>query len=609
MKAAIFRAFIAVVFVAAAFCSRAASADDWMQFGYDAAHSGNNAAESTISAANVAGLRQRYQVTLPASVDSAPVYLSHVLTGSGTKDLLFLLSLDGTVMALDAVDGTVVWSHQVPGQLPTMSSPAIDPDRAYVYAYGLDGFVHKYEVGNGSEVTTGGWPELVTLKPDVERVAGGLTIATSATTSYLYVVTNSFFDGGDYQGHLTTIDLASGNQNVFNTLCSDNPTHLDHAGNDCAWPSKNPEGGNGIWGRGGATFDAKTNRLYVTSGNGWFDANMGGYNWGDSVLSLRPDGAGTLGLPDDNYTPSNYMDFDALDLGSVSLAILPVRRGKAVSHLGAQLGKDRMIRVIDLDNMNGTHVVGSVGGELEVIGGGGLFTQPAVWTDAQGDTWLMVANKAQEAFKLQFDVDGTPSLQLQWDLYESFASPIVANGVLYFSSSGSCVPPPLNCMMAVDPTTGNVLWTSDTFVAPTHWQSHILVNGALYALDGSDLHRFDLTLRVVTPISGPGGSLSPGDPQTVEEGDTVTFNVSPDVGYLIASVTGCGIRFGPAPYWTTEPITEDCTVSATFVSDTDEIFRDDFDGTPFKQSAKAPEARGFQTIQQAAGSRVEGAMP
>ena len=117
-----------------------------------------------------------------------------------------------------------------------MSSPAIDPDRAYVYAYGLDGFVHKYEVGNGGEVTTDGWPELVTLKPDVERVAGGLTIATSATTSYLYVVTNSFFDGGDYQGHLTTIDLASGNQNVFNTLCSDNPTHLDHAGNDCAWP-------------------------------------------------------------------------------------------------------------------------------------------------------------------------------------------------------------------------------------------------------------------------------------------------------------------------------------------------------------------------------------
>lgn len=572
-----------VIFCAAwSLASDYARGADWMQFGYDAAHSANNTAETTITATNVANLRQRYQVTLPASVDSAPVYLSRVDTSVGTEDLLFLLALDGTLMALDAVDGSVVWSHQVSGQLPTMSAPAIDPNRAYVYAYGLDGFVHKYEVDNGSEVTDGGWPELVTLKPDVERVAGGLTIAASGATTYLYVVTNSNFDVGDYQGHLTTIDLSSGAQNVFNTLCSDNPTHLDHTSNNCAWPSTDYPGGSGIWGRGGATFDLDTNRVYITSGNAWFDANVGGHNWGDTILSLLPDGAGAFGLPDDNYTPSDYLDLFGgdLDLGSFSLAILPVPSGEAVSHLGAQLGKDSMIRLIDLDNMNGSHVVGAVGGELQLIGGAWSFRQPAVWTDGQGNTWLMVVNKEQDAFRLRFDGDGTPFLEMEWENYSGYASPIVANGVLYIASSGSCSPPPFSCMMAVDPTTGNVLWTSSTSVAPTHWQSPILVNGALYALDGALLHRFDLTVRVVTPVAGQGGAISPGDPQMVEEGDTVTFEIDAESGYEIAEVTGCAGHLIGLDY-TTGPITTDCTVSATFVSTADELFRDGFDGTPF----------------------------
>ena len=552
---------------------------DWLQFGYDATHSGNNSAEAAISADNVAGLRQRYQVDLPASVDSAPVYLSGVITGGGTTDLLFLMGEDGTLMAIDADDGSVVWSHQVAGAIVTQSAPAIGPDRAYVYAYGLDGYVHKWHVDSGNEVTDANWPELVTLKPDVERVAGGLTIATAGKTTYLYVVTNSNFDGGDYQGHLTTIDLGSGAQSVFNTLCSDNPTHLDHAGNNCPWPSQDSPGGNGIWGRGGATFDADTGRVYVTSGNGWFDANIGGHNWGDTVLSLLPNGAGTLGLPDDSYTPDDYLDLSGqdLDLGAVSLAILPVPPGHTVTHLGAQVGKDAMIRLIDLDNMNGSHGPGGVGGELQQNGGGGLFTQPAVWIDAEGNTWMFVTNAGVEAFKLQFDVDGVPDLHVQGILAESFSSPIVAGGLLYLVGQ-PCTPPAQTCMFAVDPTTGNILWSSSQEIQIPHWASPIVVDGALYIVDGTRLHRFDLTMRIVTPIAGQGGTITPSDPQTVQSGQTVTFEVDTEAGYQVATVAGCGVYSNNGRFWTTAPILDDCTVSATFVSDSDRIFRDSFDG-------------------------------
>ena len=561
-----------------------ALAADWMQFGYDAAHSGNNTAETTLTQGNVDQLMRRYQATLPANVDSAPVFLGNVDTSSGTKDLLFLLAQDGTLMALDAADGSVVWSHAEPGQQPTTSAPAIDPGREYVYAYGLDGFAHKYHVGNGNEVTSGGWPELVTLKTDVEKAAASLTIATSGGTTYLYVVTDGYSgDAGDYQGHLTTINLANGDQNVFNTLCSDNPTHLDHGGNNCERPLASDFGGSGIWGRGGATFDADTNRVYIATGNGWFDANMAGFNWGDSVLALVANGAGSSSLPDDSYTPDNFLELfnSDTDLGSVSLAILPVPSGEDVSHLGAQLGKDAKIRLIDLDNMSGANVIGAVGGELQLLdvpqGGSGMSEQPAVWVDTQGRTWLLVANNSGvSGLKLQFSGQGAPSLVSQWSHGGTAKSAIVANGVLYYAASCSGG----YCMFAADPVTGNVLWTSSEHLGSLHWQSPILVNGAIYITDGGTLHRFDInsSTHVVTPTAGPGGAIAPDTPQTVNDGATTSFTVTPDATHEIATVTGCGGNLDGNTY-TTGPITADCTVSATFFSNTDTIFSDGFDGT------------------------------
>ena len=80
----------------------------------------------------------------------------------------------------------------------------------------------------------------------------------------------------------------------------------------------------------------------------------------------------------------------------------------------------------------------------------------------------------------------------------------------------------------------------------------------------------------VTPSAGPGGSLSPSTPQTVPEDETIAFTVSPDSGYVIDGVSGCGGSLAGNVY-TTGPITADCTVSATFLFD-DTIFADGFDG-------------------------------
>lgn len=71
----------------------------------------------------------------------------------------------------------------------------------------------------------------------------------------------------------------------------------------------------------------------------------------------------------------------------------------------------------------------------------------------------------------------------------------------------------------------------------------------------------------VTPSAGAGGTISPSTPQTVNSGSTTAFTVTPNAGYT-ASVGGtCGGALVGTTY-TTNAITADCTVAATFTQAT-----------------------------------------
>ena len=337
---------------------------DWVQFNGNPQHSGNNTQEKVLGPSNVANLALLFQVSLPATADGAPVALSSVATPSGTRNLLFSTTKLGHILALDADTGAVVWSHMNSGSGSTNSSPAIDPNRLYVYSYGLDGYVHKYRVGDGTEILTDGWPELGTLKGNVEKVAAALTFATAANgTTYLYLVHDGYIgDAGDYQGHITTINLSSGTQKVFNTLCSDQTVHFVSSPGtpDCASRRS------GIWARNGVTYDDATDRVYLATGNGQFNASTGGHNWGDSVLALPADGSDVAGGPADSYTPLNFQQLENgdTDLGSTGPAILPA--SSFAGRLAVQSGKDGQLRLIDLADMSGQGGPGHVGGELEL---------------------------------------------------------------------------------------------------------------------------------------------------------------------------------------------------------------------------------------------------
>jgi len=74
--------------------------------------------------------------------------------------------------------------------------------------------------------------------------------------------------------------------------------------------------------------------------------------------------------------------------------------------------------------------------------------------------------------------------------------------------------------------------------------------------------------HTVTPSKTGIGGVSPDTPQTVNDGDTVTFTLSPGGGQHVGTVTGsCGGTLAPSgTSFTTNPVTADCDVKFNFVA-------------------------------------------
>ena len=168
-----------------------------------------------------------------------------------------------------------------------------DPVRKLVYAYGLDGQLHRYDALTGDERTGNGWPVQITLMRDTEKESSSLNIAGDT----IYVTTSGYLgDAPPYQGHVVIVDAPTGQTHVFNSLCANLPRLLQE--DDCQSQRS------GIWARAGVVIDPATGNLFVATGNGRFNANTGGNDFGDSVIQLSPDGARLL-IPTRRKTTRN----------------------------------------------------------------------------------------------------------------------------------------------------------------------------------------------------------------------------------------------------------------------------------------------------------------
>lgn len=138
-----------------------------------------------------------------------------------------------------------------------------------------------------------------------------------------------------------------------------------------------PNGGlGGIWMGGEAPAVDANNNLFIATGNGTFDADVAGKDYGNSVLEIASSGAlSTL----DFFTPNNQGTLNQYDsdLGSGGVVLLPDQT-TGPPHLLIQGGKQGLIYLLDRDNLGGY----SLGGDhvvQEFQADNGSWTTPVFW--------------------------------------------------------------------------------------------------------------------------------------------------------------------------------------------------------------------------------------
>ena len=68
----------------------------------------------------------------------------------------------------------------------------------------------------------------------------------------------------------------------------------------------------------------------------------------------------------------------------------------------------------------------------------------------------------------------------------------------------------------------------------------------------------------ITPIAGAHGRISPAAPFQIAQGGRTELTVTPDAGYVIASVTGCAGTLSSSGKYVTGVVNANCSVTATF---------------------------------------------
>jgi hypothetical protein len=138
--------------------------------------------------------------------------------------------------------------------------------------------------------------------------------------------------------------------------------------------------GGGIWMSGGAPAADSSGNLYVLTGNGAFDANTNGGNYGDSTLKLST----TSGLSvADWFTPMDEASLATgdVDHGAGGAAILVDQPSATYPHLVIGGGKAGVLFLMNRDNLG--HFSSSTNNVLQqIVVGPNIYATAAFWNNS-----------------------------------------------------------------------------------------------------------------------------------------------------------------------------------------------------------------------------------
>lgn len=369
----------------------------------DNGRTGQNLNETMLTLANLNPLQFGKLISYPVdgAVYAQPLYVASVtIPGQGIHDVVYVVTQHDSVYAFDA-DGkasTALWHVSFinptagvtsvsqaevaegafpAGEIGITSTPVIDAvsGTLYVVAYTKENgaFVyrlHALDLVTGAEKFGGPATLQGTVPGTGDQTNGQGQVLFDAKThlqrpgllllnGIIYVAFGSHGDNRPFHGWLLAY-----NATTLQPVASFNTT---------------PNASEGaIWEAGCAPAADGNGNIYVVTGNGTFDTNTGGVDYGDSVLKLK---ASTLTVLD-WFSPFNtdYLGQVDADLGSGGTMLLPDQPGPH-PHLLVVAGKEGVIYLLNRDNLGDFNPVSDAQVVQELIGAITInnLTTPAYW--------------------------------------------------------------------------------------------------------------------------------------------------------------------------------------------------------------------------------------
>jgi regulation of enolase protein 1 (concanavalin A-like superfamily) len=510
----------------------------------DLGRTGQNLAETVLTTpvVNQGTFGKLFSVSVDGQVYAQPLVVPGVgVAGKGIHNVVFVATQHDSVYAFDAdsnsgSNSAALWqvsfinsaagvttvpsadvnTGDITPEIGITSTPVIDPATGTLYVVaktkevsgGNTTYVqrlHALDITSGAEKFGGPVVISASVPGTGDGSVGGMIsfnalrenqrAGLALVNGVVYIAWASHGDNGPYHGWVMGYNAATLQRVVaFNTT---------------------PTGGlGGIWMSGGAPSADAAGNLYVGVGNGTFDANTGGPNYGDSALKLSTAG-GTLSVAD-WFTPYNqqYLNSVDLDFGSAGMLLLPDQPG-TYPHLIVTGGKEGKIYVLNRDDLGHFNagfddVVQTVSGQVS-----GLFDTPAYFN---GRIYLVGGSNTGgapgviQAFNI---VNGQLSLQSSGSQTYGFpgATPSISangssNGIVWTIQNGS--PAILHAYDANNVATefynsSQAVGGRDQLSAGVKFAVPTVANGKVYVGTSNSLAIFGLLPSQNTPPAAPSG--------------------------------------------------------------------------------------------------------